>query len=122
MYPINQEKTGPVSSQVFASVNIFIDKSEKENVLCELSKLQNAKEVYEVVGEYDIVSLVSASSIDEFHDVLQKKILKIKGVKSTIITLILSRYKEVIGKKNDAVKQRQEEKPWWGNNDLRKNC
>ena len=111
MYPINQEKTGPASSQVFASVNIFIDKSEKENVLCELSKLQNAKEVYEVVGEYDIVSLVSASSIDEFHDVLQKKILKIKGVKSTIITLILSRYKEVISQKNDAVKQGQKEKP-----------
>ena len=64
-------------------------------MLRELSKLQNAQEVYEVAGEYDVVSLVSASSIEEFRDVLQRKIMKIKGVKSTITTVVLNRYKEV---------------------------
>jgi DNA-binding Lrp family transcriptional regulator len=63
-------------------------------VLSELSKLQNAKEVYEVAGEYDIVSLISASSLEEFRDVLQKRVMKINGVKSTITTVILSRYNE----------------------------
>ena len=53
-------------SQFLASVNIFIDQSQKNNVLTELSKLQNAKEVYEVAGEYDIVSLISASTLEEF--------------------------------------------------------
>ena len=76
-------------------MNIFIDPSQKENVLSELSKLQNAKEVYEVAGEYDVVSLISASSLEEFRDVLQKRVMKIKGVKSTITTVILSRYKEI---------------------------
>ena len=83
-------------SQFLASVNIFIDKSQKNNVLSELSKLQNAKEVYEVAGEYDIVSLISASNLEEFRDVLQKQVMKIKGVKSTITTVILRRYKESI--------------------------
>jgi len=63
-------------------------------VISELSKLPNAKEVYEVAGEYDIVSLISAKNLAEFRDVLQKQIMKIKGVKSTITTVILCRHKE----------------------------
>jgi DNA-binding Lrp family transcriptional regulator len=74
-------------------VNIFVDQSEKESVIATLSKLENLEEIYEVAGEYDIVSLVSASCIDEFRDVLQKKIMKIKGIKSTITTIILEPYK-----------------------------
>ena len=83
-------------SQFLASVNLFIDKSHKDNVLSELSKLQNTREVYEVAGEYDVVSLVSASSIEEFHDILQGKIMKIKGVRSIITTVVLARYKEIV--------------------------
>ena len=83
--------------QFLASVNLFVDKSQKDNVLSELSKLQNTREVYEVAGEYDVVSLVSASSVEEFHDVLQRKIMKIRGVKSIITTVVLARYKDIAG-------------------------
>lgn len=76
-----------------ASVNIFVDQSEKDNVISCLSRLENAEEIYEVAGEYDIVSLVSASCLEEFRDVLQKKIMKIKGIKSTITTIILEPHK-----------------------------
>jgi DNA-binding Lrp family transcriptional regulator len=80
-------------SRFLASVNIFIDPSEKKNVVASLSKLENLEEVYEVAGEYDIVSLVSTSCLEEFRDVLQKKIMKIKGIKSTITTIILEPHK-----------------------------
>jgi DNA-binding Lrp family transcriptional regulator len=80
-------------NQFLASVNIFIDRSQKGNVLTELTKLQNAKEIYEVAGEFDIVSLISTSSVEEFRDVLQKHIMKIKGVRSTITTVILDCHK-----------------------------
>ena len=83
--------------QFLASVNLFVDKSQMDNVLSELSKLQNTREVYEVAGEYDVVSLVSASSVEEFYDVLQRKIMKIRGVKSIITTVVLARYKEIGG-------------------------
>lgn len=68
---------------------MFIDASEKEAVLAELSKIPSMEEIYEVAGEYDIVSLVSTSSVEEFRDLLHKKILKIKGIKSTVISVIL---------------------------------
>jgi DNA-binding Lrp family transcriptional regulator len=72
-----------------ASVNIFTDSSQTKNVVAALSKLHNIEEVYEVAGAYDIVTWVGASTMEEFRDVLQKGIMKIKGVKSTITTIVL---------------------------------
>ena len=76
-----------------ASVNLFVDPSLKEQVINALSKLENIEEIYDVKGEFDIVSIVSASSVEEFRNVLQEKINKIKGVKSTIISVILKAHK-----------------------------
>ena len=91
--PIEPKKGWKNMNRLLASVNIFVDKSQKEQVLQALSELRSIEEVYEVAGEYDIVSLVSASCIEEFRDVLQKKIMKIKGIKSTITTIILEPHK-----------------------------
>jgi DNA-binding Lrp family transcriptional regulator len=80
-------------NRLLASVNIFVEKSQKEKVLLALSELKNIEEVYEVAGEYDIVSLVSASCLEEFREIMHEKIMKIKGIKSTIITIILEPHK-----------------------------
>ena len=80
-------------SRFLASVNIFVEPSEKDNIIASLSKLENLEEIYEVAGEYDIVSMVSTSCLEEFRDVLHKKIMKIKGIKSTITTIILESHK-----------------------------
>ena len=80
-------------NRLLASVNIFVEPSLKDQVLSALGELKNIEEIYEVAGEYDIVSLVSASCLEEFRDVLQKKIMKIAGIKSTITTIILQPYK-----------------------------
>jgi DNA-binding Lrp family transcriptional regulator len=80
-------------NRLLASVNIFVEPSQKDQVLVALAKLNNIEEIYEVAGEYDIVSLVSASCLEEFRDVLQKKIMKIQGIKSTITTIILHPHK-----------------------------
>jgi DNA-binding Lrp family transcriptional regulator len=88
-----RERTVKLMNRLLASVNIFVEKPQKEKVLRALSELSSIEEVYEVAGEYDIVSLVSASCLEEFRDVLQKKIMKIKGIKSTITTIILEPHK-----------------------------
>ena len=44
-------------------------------------------------GEFDIVTLVSASDIEEFRDILKNRILKIKGVKSTVSSVVLMAHK-----------------------------
>jgi DNA-binding Lrp family transcriptional regulator len=46
--------------------------------------------LYEVTGEFDIVSLVSATDMEGFRDLLKNKILKIRGVKSTVTSIVLN--------------------------------
>ena len=78
---------------MFAFVNIFVESSEMDNVVMALDELENLEELYEVTGEFDIVSLVSAADIEEFREVLKNKIMKIKGVKSTVSSVVLKVHK-----------------------------
>src|SRR2546428_12597076 len=80
-------------SRLLAFVDIFVESAEMDNVVSALAKLENLEELYEVTGEFDIVTLVSASDIEEFRDVLKNRIMKIKGVKSTVSSIVLHTYK-----------------------------
>jgi DNA-binding Lrp family transcriptional regulator len=64
-----------------------------DDVVSALKKLDNLEELYEVTGEYDIVTLLSATDIEEFREVLKNKIMKIKGVKSTVSSIVLKSHK-----------------------------
>jgi len=64
-----------------------------DDVVQALAKLDNIEELYEVTGEFDIVTLVTADDIEEFRDVLKNKIMKIKGVKSTVSSIVLKTHK-----------------------------
>jgi DNA-binding Lrp family transcriptional regulator len=79
--------------KLLAFVNIFIESPEMDDVLEALTKLENLKELYEVTGEFDIVTLVSADGIEEFRDILKNKIMKIKGIKSTVSSIVLKAHK-----------------------------
>lgn len=79
--------------RLLAFVDIFVESSEMDDVLVNLTKLQNLEELYEVTGEFDIVTLVSATDIEEFREVLKNKIMKIKGVKSTVSSIVLKAHK-----------------------------
>jgi DNA-binding Lrp family transcriptional regulator len=81
-----------------ASVNLFVDQTQKTQIIDALSKIENIEAIYEVKGEFDIVSIVSASSLEEFRNVLQKKIMKIKGIKSTITSVVLKAHKSSLSK------------------------
>jgi DNA-binding Lrp family transcriptional regulator len=64
-----------------------------DEVVQALEKVPHIEELYEVTGEFDIVTLVSAEDIEEFRDVLKNRILKIKGVKSTVSAIVLHTHK-----------------------------
>ncbi len=70
-------------------MNIFVESPALDDVSQALSKLPNVEELYEVTGEYDIVTLVSAADIEEFREFVKNKLLKIKGVKSTVTSIVL---------------------------------
>jgi len=80
-------------SRMLAFVDIFVDSPAMDDVVLALNKIPNIEELYEVTGEFDIVTLVSASDIEEFRDILKNKILKIRGVKSTVSAIVLHTHK-----------------------------
>ncbi len=82
-----------IMPKLLAFVDIFVESPEMDIVLESLSKLKNLEELYEVTGEFDIVTMVSASDIEEFRDILKNKIMKIKGVKSTVSSIVLKAHK-----------------------------
>ncbi len=80
-------------SRILAFVDIFVESTEMDSVVAALSRLETLEELYEVTGEFDIVTLVSASDIQEFREILKNKIMKIKGVKSTVSSVVLYTHK-----------------------------
>jgi DNA-binding Lrp family transcriptional regulator len=64
-----------------------------DNVIAALYKIENLAELYEVTGEFDLVTLISAADIEEFRDILKNRIMKIKGVKSTVSSVVLKAHK-----------------------------
>ena len=59
-------------------------------------KYKNVTEIYEVTGEFDIVILVNASDIEELRDLLKNKIMKIKGIKSTVSSIVLKSHRSLV--------------------------
>ena len=82
-------------SRVLASIGIFVEKSKKKDVLAALYNIENIEEIYDVTGEFDILSIVSASCLEELRETLQRKIMKIRGVRSAITNIILQPHKIV---------------------------
>jgi DNA-binding Lrp family transcriptional regulator len=87
-------------SRVLASVGIFVEKSKKKDVLAGLCEIENVEEIYDVAGEFDIISIMSVSCLEELREILQRKIMKIRGVTSAITNIILKPHK--IAKNADA--------------------
>ena len=80
-------------SRLLAFVNIFVESPEMDDVVTALCKLEDVVDVYEVTGEFDIVTLISAEDTEGFRRVLQNKVQKIKGVKSTVSVIVLKAHK-----------------------------
>jgi len=76
--------------ELHAFVNVFVAPPLMDDVVQALSKIDEVEELYEVTGEFDIVTLVSASDIEELRDVMENKIMKTKGVRSTVTSVVLS--------------------------------
>jgi len=78
---------------LLAFLDIFVESSEMDHVIEALLKINSIEELYEVTGEFDVVTLIRCSDIEEFRDILKNKILKIKGVRSTVSSVVLHSHK-----------------------------
>lgn len=78
---------------LLAFVDIFVESPYMDDVVQALTQLNGVEELYEVTGEFDIVTLVVAGDIEQFRDILKNKIMKIRGVKSTVSSIVLKTHK-----------------------------
>jgi Lrp/AsnC family transcriptional regulator for asnA, asnC and gidA len=79
------------------SIIIIQTESEKhESVKKELSRLEEASEVYSVSGEYDILIKVWVKNIEELNQLINTKIRSIDGVEDLTEMIVMERVKEDI--------------------------
>jgi Lrp/AsnC family transcriptional regulator for asnA, asnC and gidA len=77
---INDEALG---FSVKALTGINMDSKLRDNVLNELFKIPEVREVSEVTGRFDILVTMNARSLDEMHHLISEKIGHIEGVQKT---------------------------------------
>ncbi len=81
--------------KVIALIEIFVDPALMDAVVKELCAIDEVYEVYEVTGEFDIVIMTVSSSMESFRDMLKNKIMKVKGIKTTVSSIVFKTDKEV---------------------------
>ncbi len=77
---VNEEALG---LNVKAITGINMDSKLRDNVVAELFKIQEVREVSEVTGRFDILVTITAKALDEMHQLISEKIGRIEGVQKT---------------------------------------
>ncbi len=77
---VNEEALG---FNVKAITGINMDSKLRDNVLAELFKIPEVREVSEVTGRFDILVTITAKALDEMHQLISEKIGRIEGVQKT---------------------------------------
>lgn len=60
-----------------------MDSKLRDNVLKELFKIPEVREVAEVTGRFDILVTMTARSLDEMHQIISEKVGRVEGVQKT---------------------------------------
>ena len=77
---INDEALG---FNVKALTGVNMDSKMRDNVLNELFKISEVREVAEVTGRFDILVTMTARSLDEMHQLISERVGRIEGVQKT---------------------------------------
>ena len=77
---INDEALG---FTVRSLTGINMDSKLRDNVLNELFKIPEVREIAEVTGRFDILVTMTARSLDEIHQLISEKVGHVEGVQKT---------------------------------------
>jgi len=72
-----------------AFVLINADLGTEEELIKELKKIEEAKEVYVVYGVYDIIAKIQADTMDKVKDTITWKIRRLDKVRSTLTMIVV---------------------------------
>ncbi len=79
---------------IIVLLNIFVESQELESVSRTLQKIPEVTDLYEVTGEYDLVALLKTESIMAFRELLKNRLLRIKGIRSTVSAVVIHTHKK----------------------------
>lgn len=68
---------------------ITVDSGTDTEVVEELKKVSNIKEIYEVYGAYDIIAMVEGDSNAKIKETVFNNIRRLEHVKSTLTMMIV---------------------------------
>ena len=74
-------------------MSLYVETKALEGVIDELKKMPEVVDLFEVTGDYDLVALKEAESIEKFRSTLVDRILKIKGIRGTNSSVVLHIHK-----------------------------
>lgn len=77
---INDEALG-FTVRLLTGINM--DSKLRDNVLNELFKIPEVREIAEVTGRFDILVTMTARSLDEIHQLISEKVGHVEGVQKT---------------------------------------
>jgi Lrp/AsnC family transcriptional regulator for asnA, asnC and gidA len=77
---INDESLG---FNVKALTGINMDSKLRDNVLNELFKIPEVREIAEVTGRFDVLVTMNARSLDEMHQLISEKVGRVEGIQKT---------------------------------------
>lgn len=78
-----------------AFVLINAELGSEEEVVKELKKLPNVKEVYVVYGVYDLIVKVEAESLDKLKEYIFSRIRQMDKIRSTLTMIVTSSFSEM---------------------------
>ncbi len=58
-------------------------------IVNELEKIPNVKEVYPVYGVYDVMMVIESDSMETLRETITSKVRKLDGIKSTLTMIIV---------------------------------
>ncbi len=62
---------------------------KETQIVTELEKIPNVKEVYPVYGVYDVMMVIESDSMEALRETITSKVRKLDGIKSTLTMIIV---------------------------------
>lgn len=62
---------------------------KETQIVRELEKIPNVKEVYPVYGVYDVMMVIESDSMESLREIITSKVRKLDGIKATLTMIIV---------------------------------
>ena len=87
---INEELLG---YPVRAIIGCNIDSKQRKDIINNISVIEEAREIIEITGRFDLLIWISAKSLDDLHGLVSKQVSQISGITHTETFIEMKRNK-----------------------------